>query len=72
VQDGLLRVERTSAAFFRRVQAGATPGSPRFPGQDRYHSCTSPPEGKGAVLEGGIRSLSTLGRIPRRLPRPLA
>jgi putative transposase len=71
VQDVLLRVERTYAAFFRRVKAGETPGYPRFQGQDRYHSFTYPQYGNGAVLDGGILSLSKIGRILLRLHRPL-
>ena len=37
-----LRVERAYQAFFRRVQAGETPGYPRFQGRDRYNSFTYP------------------------------
>src|SRR5262249_44275211 len=33
LQDVLLRVERSYQAFFRRVQAGQTPGFPRFEGR---------------------------------------
>jgi putative transposase len=40
--DVILRVERTYAAFFRRVKNGETPGFPRFHGRDRYHSFTFP------------------------------
>ena len=72
LQDVLLRVERTYQAFFRRVQAGETPGYPRFPGQERYHSFTDPQYGNGAVLDGGLLSLSKIGRIPLRMQRPLA
>ena len=35
LQDVRLRVERAYQAFFRRVQAGETPGYPRFQGRDR-------------------------------------
>jgi putative transposase len=71
VQDVMLRVERAFAAFFRRVKNGETPGYPRFQGKDRYHSFTYPQYGGGAVLDGGILSLSKIGRIPLRLHRPL-
>jgi putative transposase len=71
LQDVLLRLERAYQAFFRRVQAGETPGYPRFQGKDRSHSFTYPQYGNGAVLDGGILSLSTIGRIPLRLHRPL-
>jgi putative transposase len=71
LQDVLLRVERAYQAFFRRVQQGETPGCTRFQGRDRYHSFTYPQYGGGAVLDGGVLSLSKLGRIPLRLHRPL-
>ena len=71
VQDVLLRVDRTYQAFFRRVQAGEAPGYPRFQGPDRYHSFTYPQYGNGAVVDGGVLSLSKIGRIPIRLHRPL-
>jgi putative transposase len=71
LQDVLLRVERAYQAFFRRVAAGEAPGYPRFQGRDRYHSFTYPQYGNGAVLDGGVLSLSKLGRIPLRLHRPL-
>src|SRR5690348_6897652 len=38
LQDVVLRVERAFQAFFRRIQAGDTPGYPRFHGRDRYNS----------------------------------
>ena len=69
--DVILRVERTYAAFFRRVKNGETPGFPRFHGRDRSHSFTFPEYGNGAVLDGGILSLSKIGRIPLRLHRPV-
>jgi putative transposase len=54
------------------VQNGQTPGYPRFQGQNRYHSFTYPQYGTGAVLDGGLLSLSKIGRLPVRLHRPLA
>lgn len=71
LQDVILRVERTFAAFFRRVQHGEKPGYPRFQGHNRYNSYTYPQYGGGAVLDGGVLSLSKIGRIPIRLHRPL-
>jgi putative transposase len=68
----ILRVERTFQAFFRRLKNGETPGYPRFQGQGRYNSFTYPQYGGGAVLDGGVLSLSKIGRIPIRLHRPLA
>lgn len=71
LQDVILRVARAYQAFFRRIKQGETPGYPRFQGQGRYNSFTYPQYGGGAVLDGGILSLSKIGRIPVRLHRPL-
>ena len=71
LQDVILRVERAFQAFFRRVKAGETPGYPRFQGRNRYHSFTYSQYGGGAVLDGGLISLSKIGRIPIRVHRPL-
>jgi putative transposase len=37
LQDVLARRDKTSQAFFRRVQRGEKAGFPRFKGRDRYH-----------------------------------
>ena len=73
LQDVVLRVDRAFQAFFRRVKAGETPGYPRFQGRDRYNSFTYLQVGEhgGAALDGGLLSLSKIGRIPIRLHRPL-
>ncbi|HEY1387477.1 MAG TPA: transposase [Ktedonobacterales bacterium] len=71
LQDVILRVARAYQAFFRRIKQGETPGYPRFQGKGRYKSFTYPQYGGGAVLDGGILSLSKIGRIPVRLHRPL-
>ena len=74
LQDVLHRLDTAFAACFRRVQAGAHPGSPRLPGTDRYTSCTSPQVGAhgGAALDAGMLSLATIRRIPMRRQRPRA
>jgi putative transposase len=71
LQEVLRRLEKTFQAYFRRVQAGETRGYPRFQGAGRYHSFTYPQYGEGATLDGGLLSLSKIGRIPIRLHRPL-
>ena len=76
VQDVLHRLDTAFAACFRRLQAGEHPGYPRLQGTDRYHSFTYPQVGAhgehgGAVVDGGMLSLSKIGRIPIRLHRPL-
>jgi putative transposase len=69
LQDVLRRLEKTFQAFFQRVQGGETPGYPRFQGASRYHSFTYPQYGGGAVLDGGVLSLSKIGRIRIRIHR---
>jgi putative transposase len=73
LQDVLLRVERAYQAFFRRVQAGESPGYPRFQGWGRYHSFTYPQvgTGTGTYLDNGFLVLSKIGRLAVRWSRPL-
>jgi putative transposase len=73
LQDVLHRLDNTFAAFFRRVQNGEHSGYPRFQGKDRYTSFTYPQVGEhgGAALDGGVLSLSKIGRIRLRVHRPL-
>jgi putative transposase len=73
LQDVLHRLDKTFQAFFQRVKHGETPGYPRFQGKDRYNSFTYPQVGEhdGAALDGGMLTLSKIGRIRLRLHRPL-
>ena len=73
LQDVLHRLDKTYQAFFRRMKNGEKPGYPRFHGRDRYNSFTYPQVGEhgGATLDGGLLSLSKIGRIPIRLHRLL-
>src|SRR5215813_9557455 len=71
LQDVLTRLDRAYQAFFRRVQAGETPGYPRFQGRDRYHSFTYKQFGNGATLENGFLVLCKIGRLAVRWSRPL-
>jgi putative transposase len=73
LQDVLLRLDRAFQAFFRRVQAGETPGYPRFQGRERYKSFTYPQVGEhgGARLDNGYLVLSKVGRIAVRWSRPI-
>jgi putative transposase len=73
LQDVPHRLDNAFAAFFRRVQAGERPGYPRFQGTDRYNSFTYPQVGAhgGAVVDGGMLTLSKIGRIRIRLHRPI-
>lgn len=45
LQDVCGRIDKTFRAFFKRAQAGATPGFPRFKGRARYNSFTYPQAG---------------------------
>jgi putative transposase len=67
----LLRGERPYQAFFRRRKNGETPGYPRFQSLNRWHPFTYAQYGNGAVLDGGMLSLSKIARIPVRKHRPL-
>jgi putative transposase len=71
LQDVLKRLERTYQDFFRRLREGEKPGHPRYKGRTRYRSFTYPQYGNGAVLDGGVLSLSKIGRVPIRMHRPL-
>lgn len=71
LQDVIKRVDLAFAAFFRRVKAGEKPGYPRFQGPSRYHSITYAEYGNGVTLDGGLLSLSKIGRVLIRLHRPL-
>jgi putative transposase len=71
LQDVLARLDRAFQAFFRRVQAGETPGYPRFKGRARYNSLTYKEFGNGARLDNGCLVLSKLGRLAVRWSRPL-
>ena len=73
LQDVLHRLDTAFQAFFRRVKNGEHPGYPRFQGTDRYNSFTYPQVGEhgGAVLDGGVLSLSKIGRLRLRRHRPI-
>jgi putative transposase len=71
LQDVLARLDRTSQAFFRRLQRGERAGFPRFKGRDRFHSFTCKEFGNGARLDNGFLVLSKIGRVAVRWSRPL-
>src|SRR5262245_13378472 len=73
LQDMILRGDRAYHAFFRRIEAGGTPGYPRYRGRNRYNSLTYPRVGKycSARLDNGSLVLSRIGRIPVRWSRPI-
>jgi putative transposase len=71
LHDVLARLDQTSQAFFRRLQAGEKAGVPRSQGRDRSHSFTDKEVGNGATLDNGVLILSKIGRIAVRWSRPL-
>ena len=71
LQDVVRRLDTAMRAFFRRVKNGEKPGYPRFQARTRYHSFTYGEYGNGVRLDGGLLSLSKIGRVALRLHRPL-
>lgn len=69
LQDVLKRVEKGMKAFYRRVNAGQTPGYPRFQGRNRYDSFCYPQA--GFSLENGKLQLSKIGHIKVKQHRPI-
>jgi putative transposase len=72
-QDVLRRVDKTFAAFLRRVKAGEKrPGYPRFRSRSRYDSLTWPSWGDGCALRPSERLyLQGVGDLKLKWHRPL-
>jgi putative transposase len=64
------RVDLAFNAFFRPVNAGATPGFPRFKGAGRYDSLTYP-QANAFKLDGHWLDVSKLGRMQLVMHRPI-
>ena len=72
-QDVLRRVDKSFAAFFRRIKAGEKPGYPRFRSRARYDSLTWPSWGDGCALRpSGRLYLQGVGDVKVKWHRPLA
>jgi putative transposase len=69
LQEVLHRVDKAFKAFFRRCQAGQTPGHPRFKPLQRYNSLTYPQMGFG-IDEQGKLTLSKIGHLKLVQHRP--
>jgi putative transposase len=69
LQDVLARLDKTFAAFFRRLNAGKNPGYPRFRGKGRYDSFTYPQ--LGFALKDGRLHVSKIGAMKIRQHRPI-
>jgi len=73
VQQMLRRLDKTFAAFFRRLKASETPGFPRFKGRDRFHSLEYR-HGDGCKLCTGERVtfyVQNVGEVKVKYHRPL-
>ena len=76
-QATLRRLDRTFAAFFRRIKAGEKPGYPRFKGQGRFDTVVWPENGDGcrwdsAASSGQVRvRLQGIGHVKVRQHRPV-
>lgn len=75
VQQMLRRLDKSFAAFFRRLKAGEKPGFPRFKGRNRFHSleyrygdgCKLRMDGKGRALF----YVQNVGEIKVKYHRPI-
>lgn len=68
LQDTLRRVDKAFKAFFRRIKAGQTPGSPRFQASDRYDSFTFPQSGFSLTADNRV-CLSKIGTLKVKFPQ---
>jgi putative transposase len=73
LQDVVLRLKNAFDAFFRRLNAGETPGYPRFRGKGRYDRLTFAQVPVGCALDAHAKRVvvSKVGRIKVLLHRPL-
>jgi putative transposase len=74
LQQILRRLDKSFAAFFRRVKAGETPGYPRFKGRDRFNSLEYT-YSDGCKLHVGEKRttlyLQNIGDVKVKFHRPL-
>jgi len=61
LQNVAVRIDLAFQAFFRRMNAGDTPGYPRFRGRGRYASITYPQVPVGCRLDMGARRVRLQG-----------
>jgi putative transposase len=64
-------LDKAFQAFFRRVQAGETPGYPRFKGSNRLDSFGLKENGNGFKIDGRRLKISGMGRVRVRWHRPI-
>ncbi len=71
-QATLRRLDRAFRAFFRRVKAGESPGSPRFKGRDRFDTVDFPSHGDGCRCHGPRVTVQGVGSVKVTCHRPTA
>jgi putative transposase len=73
LQNVAVRIDLAFKALFRRVQAGETPGYPRFRGKGRYDSITFPQVPVGCHLDAAAKRLRVMnvGLVKVVLHRPM-
>lgn len=64
-------LDKAFQAFFRRVQAGETPGYPRFKGRNRFDSFGLKEYLNGFKVDGRRLKISGIGRVRVRWHRPI-
>ncbi len=64
-------LDKAFGAFFRRVQAGETPGYPRYKGRNRLDSFGLKEYGNGFKVDGRRLKISGIGRVRVRWHRPV-
>jgi putative transposase len=71
-QDVLRRLDKSFAAFFRRVKSGEKAGYPRFKSSDRFDSYSFPSWGDGCHLtDTGRLKIQGVGVVKLKMHRPL-
>jgi putative transposase len=69
LQVAIEDLDRAFQAFYRRVEAGETPGYPRFKSYKRWHSIGFKQYGNGFRVDGRCLKVSGIGRIRVRWHR---
>jgi putative transposase len=69
LQGVVADLQKAFDAFFRRVQAGESPGYPRFQGKNRFRSFGYFEYGNGFKIDGRRLRLSGIGRVAVRWHR---
>ncbi len=64
-------VDKSFQGFFRRLEAGETPGYPRFKSSNRFDSFGLKEYGNGFKIDGRRLRISGIGRIRVRWHRPM-